>query len=65
MKSQFSQSAKKLNKKQLKSIKGGMYDCMSPELCPPYPEPCESHADANGCTMIHPRCGQEICRPQA
>ncbi|PWN71861.1 hypothetical protein C1631_004390 [Chryseobacterium phosphatilyticum] len=63
MKNQISQIGKKLNKKELKSITGGMYDCMVPEPCEPYPGTCESHADANGCTMIHPRCGQKICRP--
>ncbi|ASE61497.1 bacteriocin [Chryseobacterium indologenes] len=63
MKNQFAQFGKKLNKKELKSITGGMYDCMVPEPCEPYPGTCESHADANGCTMIHPKCGQAICRP--
>ncbi|PKF75717.1 bacteriocin [Chryseobacterium sp. PMSZPI] len=63
MKNQFTQISKKLSKKELKSIAGGMYDCMVPEPCQPYPGTCESHADANGCTMIHPKCGQAICRP--
>lgn len=63
MKNQITKTGKKLSKKELKTITGGMYDCMAPEPCEPYPGSCESHADANGCTMISPFCGQKICRP--
>lgn len=64
MKNQILLISKKLNKKELKSISGGMYDCMSYVHCPSNSDTCiPAHVDDNGCTMIHPRCGQEICRP--
>ncbi|WP_123912690.1 bacteriocin [Chryseobacterium pennipullorum] len=59
MKKQNLHEAKKLTKHQLKSISGGLLNCMMLVPCPP----CESTADANGCTLISPHCGQKICRP--
>lgn len=57
-------SGKKLNKKELKTIAGGLINCMpAQEICLPANEPCESHVDENGCAMISPYCGQKICRP--
>lgn len=62
MKNKFLQSGKRLNKKELKCITGGLLNCMEPVLCPiPY-EPCESPYP-NGCTIISPVCGQKECRP--
>lgn len=65
MKNLMLTTGKKLNKKELKTIAGGMLDCMPAQvICPPHLEPCESNVDANGCSMISPFCGQKICRPQ-
>ncbi|MDR2236890.1 MAG: hypothetical protein LBE92_12265 [Chryseobacterium sp.] len=55
---------RKLNKKELRTIAGGLIDCMPPRPCPPYPESCDPDPDTNGCSMISPFCGQKICRPQ-
>ncbi|CAM3088845.1 hypothetical protein DRF59_18670 [Chryseobacterium flavum] len=65
MKNQILQPGKKLSKKELKTIAGGLINCMPAEPCPPYPDtnPCESQADANGCIKISPYCGQKECRP--
>ncbi|MFP3834026.1 hypothetical protein [Chryseobacterium sp. SIMBA_028] len=64
MKNKISLIGKKLNTKELKTIAGGMLNCMPAQvICPPHLEPCESHVDANGCSMISPHCGQKICRP--
>ncbi|MGU3377016.1 hypothetical protein [Chryseobacterium sp. M5A1_1a] len=64
MQSKISLIGKKLNKKELKIIAGGMLDCMPAQvICLPHLEPCESNVDANGCSMISPHCGQKICRP--
>lgn len=62
MKNQVSQFGKKLNKKELTSIRGGLLNCMEPVLCPTPYEPCESPYP-NGCTIISPVCGQKECRP--
>ncbi|WP_336963419.1 bacteriocin [Chryseobacterium contaminans] len=62
MKNQISPFSKKLNKKELKSITGGLLNCMEPVLCPTPYEPCESPYP-NGCTIISPSCGQKECRP--
>lgn len=64
MKNQISQIGKRLNKKQLRSIAGGMLNCMEPILCPPYPEPCPPREGVDACTTISPACAQKICRPQ-
>ena len=61
MKSQISQIGKKLNKKELRTIKGGLINCMEPVLCP---TPCEPSSDPYGCTIISPKCAQKECRPQ-
>lgn len=65
MKNQISQTGKKLSKKELKIITGGMLDCMGPVLCPNWP--CETYppGDVRNCTKISFGCAQEICRPQA
>ncbi|MCQ9633892.1 bacteriocin [Chryseobacterium sp. WG23] len=65
METKILSKGKKLNKKELKTIAGGMLNCMpAQEICPPHLEPCESHVDENGCSLISPFCGQKICRPQ-
>ncbi|WP_117614430.1 hypothetical protein [Chryseobacterium angstadtii] len=58
----FLQSGKKLSKKQLKTIAGGLLNCVQPVLCPDYP--CEPSSDPNGCTIISKSCAQKECRPQ-
>lgn len=64
MKNEILSRGKKLNKKELKTIAGGLINCMPPQVvCPPPLEPCPSNVDANGCSMISPFCGQKICRP--
>ncbi|WP_454045488.1 bacteriocin [Chryseobacterium sp. Marseille-Q8038] len=54
---------KKLNKKELKSIQGGMLNCMEAILCTEFP--CEAYppGDIRNCTTISPGCAQKICRP--
>lgn len=61
MRNQISQIVKKLNKKELRAIKGGLINCMEPVLCP---TPCEPSSDPYGCTIISPKCAQKECRPQ-
>ncbi|KYH05210.1 MULTISPECIES: hypothetical protein [Chryseobacterium] len=61
MRNQISQIGKKLNKKELRTIKGGLINCMEPVLCP---TPCEPSSDPYGCTIISPKCAQKECRPQ-
>lgn len=56
-----SQIGKKLNKKELRTIKGGLINCMEPVLCP---TPCEPSSDPYGCTIISPKCAQKECRPE-
>lgn len=64
MKIKTALKAKKLSKKELKTIAGGLIDCMpAQEICLPHMEPCHSNVDENGCAMISPYCGQKICRP--
>ncbi|WP_133121638.1 hypothetical protein [Chryseobacterium sp. PMSZPI] len=50
MKKQILNQAKKLNKKQLKSILGGVMIC--------------THS-GGGCAQIHPACYEKRCRPGA
>jgi hypothetical protein len=54
---------KRLNKIELKSIKGGMLNCMEPILCTEFP--CETYPpdDVRNCTKISVGCAQKICRP--
>lgn len=61
MENQISQIGKKLNKKELRTIKGGLINCMEPVLCP---KPCEPSSDPYGCTIISPKCAQKECRPE-
>lgn len=61
MKIQINQIGKKLNKKQLRTIKGGLINCIEPVLCP---TPCEPSSDPYGCTIISPKCAQKECRPE-
>ncbi|RKE81953.1 hypothetical protein [Chryseobacterium sp. AG363] len=61
MRNQINQIGKKLNKKELRTIKGGLINCMEPVLCP---TPCEPSSDPYGCTIISPKCAQKECRPQ-
>jgi len=56
MKNQNLTNGKKLNKKQLRSITGGLFDCMQPIICTD--PPCEVM-----CTKISPACAQKECRP--
>ncbi|WP_431609987.1 hypothetical protein [Chryseobacterium sp. 'Rf worker isolate 10'] len=55
---------KRLNKQELKSIHGGMLNCMEPILCTEFP--CETYppGDIRNCTTISIGCAQKICRPQ-
>ncbi|AZA83988.1 hypothetical protein C1637_15975 [Chryseobacterium lactis] len=62
MKNQNLNNGKKLNKKELKSITGGLLNCVQPVLCPD--QPCEPSSDPNGCTIISKACAQKECRPQ-
>lgn len=62
MKSLFLKGGKKLTKKQLKTIAGGLLNCAAPVLCPV--QPCEPSSDPNGCTIISKVCAQKECRPQ-
>ncbi len=59
MKNQNLINGKKLNKQQLRSIAGGLINCMEPIICtnPPceFPEPA--------CTRYSPLCAQSECRP--
>ncbi|MCC3217269.1 MULTISPECIES: hypothetical protein [unclassified Chryseobacterium] len=61
MRNQISHIGKKLNKKELRTIKGGLINCMEPVLCP---TPCEPSSDPYGCTIISPKCAQKECRPE-
>lgn len=62
MKSQHLINGKKLNKNQLRTIKGGLLNCMEPVLCTT--NPCEPSPYPNGCTTISISCAQKICRPE-
>jgi len=59
MKNQNLTQGKKLNKKQLRSITGGLINCMTgcPTIdgCPPLNE--------YGCITISNTCAQSVCRP--
>ncbi len=57
MKNQILNNGKKLNKKQLRSITGGLLNCMQPVPCTD--PPCELV-----CTTISTGCAQKECRPQ-
>lgn len=59
MKNQNLSNGRKLNKKQLRSITGGLLDCMQPIICTD--PPCE--IDSSMCTRIYPVCAQKECRP--
>lgn len=64
MKNQNLQKGKKLTKKELRTITGGMLNCMEPVFCPTFPcDPSIPQPDANGCTLISTACAQKICRP--
>ncbi|WP_326983872.1 hypothetical protein VUJ46_04850 [Chryseobacterium sp. MYb264] len=54
---------KKLNKKQLKTIAGGLLDCMQSVICTD--PPCEFYPpdDYRACTQISISCAQKVCRP--
>lgn len=62
MKNHISGFGKKLNKKELTTIRGGLLNCMEPVLCPTPYEPCEPPYP-NGCTIISTACAQKECRP--
>lgn len=54
------QSAKRLSKKELKTIAGGKLYCLRPNPCM---EPCEQ-APSPTCTLISVSCVEIECRPQ-
>lgn len=58
------QHGKKLSKKEMKTIAGGMLNCMEPILCTD--PPCETYppGDPRACTKISIGCAQKVCRPQ-
>lgn len=60
MKNPFSLIGKKLNKKELKFIAGGLLNCIEsiPTFCPD--PPCEG---GSRCKITSPYCAQEQCRP--
>ncbi|WP_160137404.1 bacteriocin [Chryseobacterium sp. c4a] len=60
MESQTLPFGKKLNKKQLKTIQGGMLNCFDHQLCEN--PPCES--SGSRCTITSSFCAQEECRPK-
>ncbi|SIS65437.1 bacteriocin-type signal sequence-containing protein [Chryseobacterium ureilyticum] len=64
MNHKFLTSGKRLNKKQLKTIQGGMLNCMEPILCTD--PPCEIYppGDVRNCSTISMACAQKVCRPQ-
>lgn len=57
---------KQLSKRELKTIAGGMLNCMgmtepcSGPDCPPIGTPKDPR---DYCTIFSPRCAQEVCRP--
>ncbi|WP_123966590.1 hypothetical protein [Chryseobacterium phosphatilyticum] len=57
---------KKLSKRELKTIAGGLLNCMQPgtpcegPLCDP---PIVSDDPRDYCTIFSPRCAQIVCRP--
>jgi len=59
MKNQVLNNGNKLNKKQLRSITGGLINCMEPILCTD--PPCDPPASL--CTKFSPSCAQKECRP--
>ncbi|MBT2622212.1 MULTISPECIES: bacteriocin [Chryseobacterium] len=63
MKNQNLQKGKKLTKKELKTIVGGMLDCKQPIACPTYPCDPPLPDYPNGCTTIAVGCAQKECRP--
>ncbi|HCA09968.1 MULTISPECIES: bacteriocin [unclassified Chryseobacterium] len=64
MKNLILKSGKKLSKKELKTISGGMINCMEPILCTEFP--CEPFppGDPRACSKISIGCAQKQCRPQ-
>ncbi|PKF75718.1 bacteriocin [Chryseobacterium sp. PMSZPI] len=58
MKHQNVKNGKKLNKKELKHITGGLLNCIEPTFCPD--PPCEA---SGRCKIVSPSCAQEKCRP--
>ncbi len=64
MKNQNLNNGKKLNKRELKMIKGGLLNCMRPIPCTEQPcEPAPPSSTKN-CSQFSPDCAQEICRPK-
>ncbi len=60
MKNQNLSNGRKLNKKQLRSIRGGLLNCV---ICPTIDPPCPV-LNEYGCITISKVCGQIQCRPQ-
>lgn len=60
MKNHILQQAKKLNKKELKTVTGGLLNCIepTPTFCPD--PPCEG---GSRCKITSPSCAQPQCRP--
>ncbi|KMQ68991.1 hypothetical protein ACM39_06860 [Chryseobacterium sp. FH2] len=63
MKNLFLSKGKKLDKKQLRTIAGGLINCMEAIICTD--PPCEIYGpdDPRACTLISASCAQKICRP--
>ena len=49
MKNKVSLNAKKLNKKELRTINGGLLMCLDPSL---------------RCRQYHPKCAEDQCKPE-
>lgn len=60
MKNLLEQAGKKLNKKELKSITGGLLNCIepTPTFCPDPP-----YQGGSRCKITSPSCAQLECRP--
>ncbi|MDH6254108.1 hypothetical protein M2347_003835 [Chryseobacterium sp. H1D6B] len=61
MKNQNLEKGKKLSKRELRTITGGLLNCMEATPCPSLP--CEPSGYPNGCTKISVSCAQKVCRP--
>ncbi|HAO29697.1 MAG TPA: hypothetical protein DCQ68_22910 [Chryseobacterium indologenes] len=60
MKNQHLNKGKKLNKRELKSITGGLLRCIEPTYCPD--PPCEA---SGRCKITSPSCAEFQCRPNS
>lgn len=63
MKNLLLTKGRKLNKKQLRTIAGGLLDCMQPRICTDPPCEVYGHDDYRACTEFSVSCAQKVCRP--